>query len=41
MFKVVVVEDEELLRMGLTNYFDWKAFGFELAGEAGNGLKWN
>lgn len=39
MFKVVVVEDEELLRMGLTNFFDWNAYGFELVGEAGNGLK--
>lgn len=39
MLKVVVVEDEELLRMGLTNFFDWGAYGFELVGEAGNGLK--
>ena len=39
MFKAVVVEDEELLRLGLINYFDWKSYGFELAGEAGNGEK--
>ena len=39
MFRLVVVEDEELLRMGLTTFIDWQELGYELVGEAGDGKK--
>ncbi len=39
MWKVILVEDEDLLREGLTQFVDWKGLGFEIAGEAENGLQ--
>ncbi len=37
MYKVLIADDEKIIRMGLTRIVDWSAFGFEIAGEAANG----
>lgn len=38
MYKVIVVDDEPLIRRGLREKVDWNSLGFEIAGEAANGL---
>jgi two-component system response regulator YesN len=38
MLKLVIVDDEPTVRMGLSSYFDWSAYGIEVAGEADNGI---
>ncbi|MGE6414804.1 response regulator transcription factor [Planococcus kocurii] len=35
--KVLIVDDEMLIRQGILNYIDWKQAGFEIVGEASNG----
>ncbi|MCZ8515337.1 response regulator [Paenibacillus filicis] len=43
MYRVLLVDDEALARMGLRSTFDWEANGFQLVGEASNGknaLQW-
>lgn len=37
MIKVFLVEDEYIVREGIKNNVDWKAFGFEFCGEASDG----
>ena len=37
MYKVLIADDEKIIRMGLKAIVDWNALGFELAGEASNG----
>ena len=37
MIKVFLVEDENIIRQGIKNNIEWKANGFELVGEAGDG----
>ncbi|OCT13006.1 AraC family transcriptional regulator [Paenibacillus pectinilyticus] len=37
MFKLVIVDDEPTVRYGLSQYFDWKAYGIEVVGEADDG----
>lgn len=37
MIKVFLAEDEVIIRQGIKNNIDWKANGFELVGEAGDG----
>lgn len=37
MYKLVIVDDEPTVRFGLSNYFDWKAYGIEVVGEADDG----
>lgn len=37
MYKIMIVDDNPLIRMGLKNMIDWKRFHAELAGEAGRG----
>ena len=37
MRKVVIVEDEGLVRRGIVQAVDWASVGFEVAGEAENG----
>jgi two-component system response regulator YesN len=37
MHKVVLVDDEKLIRQGLKAIVDWERYGFKVAGEAGNG----
>ena len=38
-YKLLIVEDEKLIRKGLIDHNPWKDWGFECAGEAGNGLE--
>lgn len=37
MMKLVIVEDEDIIREGLISYIDWEKLGFEVAGSALNG----
>lgn len=37
MLRVVLVEDEEMIREGLINSIDWRSSGFEVAGDAEDG----
>lgn len=39
MLKLMIVEDEDLLRMGLVTCIDWADLGYELIGDAGDGEK--
>jgi len=39
MFKVMLVEDEPIIREGLKHYFDWNALQFQSILEASNGLE--
>lgn len=39
MIKVVIIEDEDLLRKGLIYTFDWKEMGCIIIGEAENGVE--
>ncbi len=38
MFKVYIVDDELVVRQGLKDIIDWRKAGFEICGEAGDGL---
>ncbi|PSL30576.1 AraC family two component transcriptional regulator [Planomicrobium soli] len=35
--KVLIVDDEMLIRQGIINYIDWESEGFQIIGEASNG----
>ena len=37
MKKLLIVDDEYIVRLGLKTIVDWTAFGYTVAGEAGNG----
>lgn len=37
MYKVLIVDDEVLVRIGLKNTIDWESIGFTVVGEASNG----
>jgi len=37
MYKLIIVEDEYEIRVGLANYFPWEKIGFEVVGEFENG----
>jgi len=37
MLKVLVVDDEKLIRKGIINVMPWKTYGMEVVGEAANG----
>lgn len=39
MYKLVIVDDEPSVINGLSNYFDWTAYGIELVGTADDGDK--
>lgn len=39
MIKVLIVDDEFLVRMGLRTIIDWESLGFEVIGDAENGEK--
>lgn len=39
MLKIIIVEDEDLLRDGLTTCVDWGKIGYELAGDAEDGIE--
>lgn len=36
-WKVLIVDDEMLIRQGIINYINWEAEGFQIVGEASNG----
>lgn len=38
LYKVLIVEDEVFMREGLKNLIDWKELGFEIVGEAEDGI---
>ena len=38
MIKVIVVDDERFVRMGIVGETDWTSLGCEVVGEAENGL---
>lgn len=37
MYKVLIVDDEHLVRFGIKAMIDWEGLGFQVVGEAGNG----
>ncbi|MFC5402198.1 response regulator [Cohnella soli] len=37
MYKVIIVDDEAVVRLGLKNTIDWREHGFELIGDYANG----
>ena len=39
MYKLMVVEDESLIRRGLIQYYPWSEWGYQIAGEAENGAE--
>ena len=39
MYQVLFAEDELLVRLGLQNSIDWKAYDMELEAQADNGLQ--
>lgn len=39
MIKTIIADDEILVRVGLKSMVDWQAMGFEIVGEAGDGLQ--
>lgn len=39
MVKVVIVDDEVLVRLGIRTTIDWNKYGFDIVGEADNGLR--
>ncbi|MBV6713893.1 response regulator transcription factor [Paenibacillus chitinolyticus] len=39
MYKVIIVDDEKLLRQGFIHMVDWSQYGFEIIGEASDGLE--
>ena len=38
MIKVLLVDDEQYIREGLRQLVDWEEYGYEIIGEAGNGV---
>lgn len=39
MFKVLIVDDEPIIRKGLSNVIDWRSVKCEICGEAGDGIE--
>jgi len=39
VYKVLIVDDEVLVRVGLKSTIDWNSIGFTVIGEASNGEK--
>lgn len=37
MYKLMIVDDEMLMRLGVRSMVDWEEYGFRVVGEAGNG----
>ena len=38
MYTIIVVDDEEELRHAIIKRVEWEKIGFEVVGEAGNGI---
>ncbi|GAF65475.1 putative response regulator [Bacillus sp. TS-2] len=39
MYKVIIVDDEPMIRKGIQTVIDWKSFNFEISGSAKNGME--
>lgn len=39
MYKLILVDDEEEVRKGILNKIEWEKYGFQIAGEAENGIE--
>lgn len=39
MIKTIIVDDEILVRVGLKSMVDWQDLGYEIIGEAGDGIQ--
>jgi len=39
MYKILIVDDEKIIRMGLKTTVDWESMGFEVVAEASNALE--
>ena len=39
MLKIAIVEDEEIIRMGLAYTVDWQSMGAQVMGEAADGVE--
>lgn len=39
MYRVIIVDDEMIIRAGFKSFIDWNAEGFEMVGEASNGIE--
>lgn len=39
MYKIIIVDDEVLVRIGIKSCIDWQKNGFEIVGEASNGIE--
>lgn len=39
MYKVLIADDEKIIRKGLCSIIDWNALGFEIIGQASNGME--
>ena len=37
MYKVLIVDDEPMIRAGLQTLIDWERYGFQVVGDAMNG----
>ena len=37
MYKLVIADDEPIIRKSIANYIEWKKFGFELVGVFSDG----
>ena len=37
MIRVIIVDDEDIIRDGISSFIDWKSLGLELVGQAANG----
>ena len=38
-FKLLVVDDEAIMRKGIANFIDWDSLDCKVAGTAGNGME--
>ncbi|WKK99911.1 hypothetical protein Q0F98_21725 [Paenibacillus amylolyticus] len=39
MINVLIVDDEPFIRQGLLLLIDWESYGFQICGQASNGMK--
>ena len=39
MYRVIIVDDEPIIRKGLRETIEWDSLGLEVAGEAANGVE--
>ena len=39
MIKILIVDDEPFIRQGLKILINWEQYGFEIVGEAANGIE--